>query len=320
MKICVLDAKTIGDISLLPFEKFGELIVYDITNPEQVEERIIDVDIIITNKIQLNEQNLKKAKNLKLICITATGTNNIDLEYAAKNNIAVTNVAGYSTHSVTQHTFAMLFYLLEQLRFYDEYVKSGAYTDSETFTFIARTFWEVRNKTWGIIGMGAIGKAVAEIAKAFGANIIYYSTSGKNTDTGYSNVDLEELLRQSDIISIHAPLNEDTKQLLTYNEMSMMKKNCILINVGRGGIINERDLAKILDEEKILGAALDVLEQEPMNKGNPLLNVKDKSRLLITPHIAWASTEARTLLIQEVAGNIEAFLSGEKRNRVEGLK
>lgn len=317
MKICVLDAKTLGNISLAAFEKFGQVIIYDITSPDEIQSRIDDVDIIITNKIQLNETNLCRAKNLKLICITATGTNNVDLEYAAKNNIAVTNVAGYSTHSVVQHTFAMLFYLLEQLKYYDEYIKSGAYTNSKTFTFISREFWEIRDKTWGIVGMGAIGKAVAKIAEAFGAKVIYYSTSGKNTDAGYKQVSLEELLTESDIISIHAPLNENTKNLFTYKEMSQMKETAILINVGRGAIINEEDLTKILNENKIAAASLDVLEHEPMEADNPLLNVKDGSKLLITPHIAWASIEARTLLIEEVALNIDAFVTEEKRNRVD---
>lgn len=317
MKICVLDAKTIGDISLAPLEGFGEFTVYDITQPEEIESRIRDVDIIITNKVQLDESNLNKAKSLKLICVTATGTNNIDLEYAAANNIAVTNVAGYSTDSVTQHTFAILFYLLEHLRFYDEYVESGAYVDSETFTFIAKSFWEIKNKTWGIVGMGTIGKSVAKIAEAFGTNIIYYSTSGKNTDAGYKQVPLDELLQISDIISIHAPLNKKTENLFTYKEMAQMKRSSILINVGRGGIINENDLARILNENKIAAAGLDVLEYEPMNKDNPLLGVKDQSKLIITPHIAWASTEARTLLIEEVRLNIKAFIKGEKRNRVE---
>lgn len=317
LKLCILDAKTLGnDIDLSGFETFGQVFVYQITKPEEVVERIKDQNVIITNKVVLNETNLQHAPELKLICITATGTNNIDLAYAKEHNIAVTNVAGYSTNSVAQHTFAMLLYLLEQLSYYDRYVKSGEYAKSEVFTNLNKPFWELRGKTFGIIGLGEIGRSVAAVANAFGSNVVYYSTSGANYNEEYQRVDFDELLRTSDVVSIHAPLNERTKNLIRYDQLKMMKGHAILLNLGRGGIVNENDLAKALDEELIAGAALDVLEREPIQNDNPLLNVKNSDRLLIVPHIAWASIEARKKLVNEVMLNIESYLKGEERNRV----
>ncbi len=317
MKICVLDAQTLGqDIILDPIKTCGELVIYNLTDKDQVEERIRDVDVIITNKVMLNEENLKNAKQLKLIALTATGYNNIDIDYAKKANIGVANVAGYSTQSVAQHTFAMLFYLLEHLKAYDNYVKSKKYTESETFAFIAWPFHELADKTMGIIGMGAIGKAVAKIAEAFGANVIYYSTSGQNNNNSYKRVDLSTLLKTSDIISIHAPLNDATRGLIGYKELSQMKKEAIILNLGRGLIVDEADLARALNENMIAAAGLDVLEKEPIDKENPLFEVKDKEKLLITPHIAWASVEARNRLIEEIVKNIEAYFKHEVRNRI----
>lgn len=317
LKICILDAKTLGDdIDLSVFKRYGELYVYKVTKPEEVNERIKDKDVIITNKVVLNEANLKFASSLKLICIAATGTNNIDLEYTRLKGIAVTNVAGYSTKSVAQHTFAMLFYLLEQLRFYDEYVKSGRYSNSEVFNNLDQPFWELTGKTWGIIGLGNIGKSVAAIAKAFGCEIVYYSTSGKNNNDEYERLELDQLLATSDVVSIHSPLNTQTKNLINQRCFGIMKKHSILLNLGRGGIVNENDLAEALDNEIIAGAALDVLEREPIDDSNSLLMVKKNNRLIITPHIAWASKEARARLINEIELNIDAFLNKQERNRI----
>ena len=318
MKIVFLDAKTVGDdIDLSIFEEFGEFIAYPTTKREETVERIKDADIVITNKVVLDKDILEKADKLKLICVAATGYNNIDIETAKKKGIAVTNVAGYSTESVVQHTFAMLFYLLEHLRYYDDYVKSGEYAKSDIFTHLGRPFWEVHGKTWGIIGLGTIGRRVAEVAESFGANVIYASTSGVDRKEKYPRYDLDELLQTSDIVSIHAPLNKNTENLITYDKLKLMKKHAILLNLGRGKIVNEADLAKALDEDLIGGAGLDVLEQEPINADNPLLKIKNKEKLLITPHIAWTSIEARKRLIKEIAENIRAFLNGEIRNRVD---
>lgn len=317
MKIGILDAATLGtDLDLSPLEQCGELIIYDLTLPHEVKERIADLDIILTNKVLLNETNLPVAKNLKMIGLFATGYNNIDIDYAREHHIAIANVAGYSTQSVVQHTFALLLSLMEQIALYDEYVKSGHYVRSKTFTYIRWPYQELDGKTFGIIGLGAIGRAVAQVATAFGMNVIYYSTSGKNHTNDYKQVDLPTLLQTSDIISIHAPYNERTHHLIDYDALKQMKSTAYLLNLGRGNIIVEKDLAKALNENLIAGAGLDVLEKEPMQEDNPLLSVKDKTKLIITPHIAWASIEARNRLVQEVVLNINAFKEGQERNRI----
>lgn len=316
--IVFLDASTVGsDTDLSVLETLGTFKKFDTTSPEEVIERIKGADVVITNKVVLDKHALEKANNLKLICIAATGTNNVDIEYAKKKGIAITNVAGYSTYSVVQHTFAMLFYLLENLRYYDDFVKTGLYSQSKIFTHIGRPFFEIKGKTWGIIGLGTIGREVAKVASSFGAKVIYYSTTGIDRQEVYERKDLDTLLRESDIVSIHAPLNEKTKNLITYEKIKLMKKTAFILNLGRGGIINEEDLAKALDEGIIAGAGLDVLEKEPIEKENPLLKIKDKSRLFITPHIAWTSIEARRKLIKEIAENIKAFFEGKIRNRVD---
>ena len=316
MKICLLDAVTLGkDVDTAGFARIGEFTEYHTTTPEQVVERIKDQEIVITNKVILNESNLSHAKNLKLICLTATGTNNVDLEYTKSRGIAVANVAGYSTNSVAQHTFAMLFYILEHMPYYDNYVKSREYIKSEMFCHLDKSFWELNGKTWGIIGLGNIGKAVARIAAAFGCKVIYYSTTGRNNDRVYESVGLEELLRTSDVVSIHSALNAETQGIIDYPKIALMKKHAILLNLGRGGIMNEKGLAKALKENLIWGAGLDVIEFEPMRDASPLHDVAG-SRLLVTPHIAWASIESRARLVSEVEENIKAFLVGELRNRV----
>jgi lactate dehydrogenase-like 2-hydroxyacid dehydrogenase len=316
-KIVILDGKTLGELDFDKLREFGELAYYDTTKPEEVVERIKDANIVLTNKVVLNENNLKEAKNLELICETATGFNNIDIVYAKNNNIAVTNVAGYSTNTVAQHTFATVLSLYDKLSYYDNYVKSGDDAKSGLFTNVSKPFYELEGKTWGIIGFGAIGKKVAKIAEVFGVNVIYYSTSGKNSNSEYKRVDFKALLDQSDIISIHAPLNKDTQGLINYDALKNMKKSSILVNMGRGPIVVEADLAKALDEELIAGAALDVFEVEPIKEDNPLISIRNKENLVVTPHIAWASVEARVRLFEEVINNIKAFYNGEIRGRVE---
>ena len=318
MKIVILDAKTLGDdIDLEIFSQFGDVEIYPTTSPAELYERIEDADIIITNKVVIDKDAINAARNLKLICEAATGYNNIDVLYAKEKGIAVTNVAGYSTESVVQTTFGMLFYLLMHLRYYDDYVKSGEYAKSDIFTHLGRPFWEIHGKRWGIIGLGTIGRRVAEVAESFGCDVIYYSTSGVERPEKYPRYPLDELLKTSDIVSIHAPLNEKTKNLITINELQLMKENAILLNLGRGGIVNEKDLAIALDSDMIGGAGLDVLEKEPIDPENPLLKIKNKEKLLITPHIAWTSIEARKRLVNEIVENIRAFLNGEIRNRVD---
>ncbi|MGL4989779.1 MAG: D-2-hydroxyacid dehydrogenase [Sarcina sp.] len=315
--IVLLDAKTMGNFDFSGLKKFGNFISYELSTYEEAKERVKDAHVIITNKVKLDEGTLKNAENLELICEMATGYNNIDVEYAKSKNIAVTNVAGYSTNTVAQHTFAMLLGLLNKIAYYDNYVKSGKYANSNIFTHLDENITDIEGKTFGIIGLGQIGRRVAKIASAFGANVVYYSTSGKNSNSEYKRVELLELLQNSDVISIHAPLNDKTKGLMNYENFKKMKENAIVINMGRGPIIVEADLAKAIDENIIGGACLDVFEKEPMDKDNALLNVKNKEKLLLTPHIAWASVEARERLFTDMVKNIEAFYNNEKRNRLD---
>lgn len=308
MKIVFLDAKSVGaDIDLSKYSELGEFITYDFTTQEQIPERVSDADVIITNKCTINESSVGNAKNLKLVCVTATGTNNLDKPYLEQKGIAWRNVAGYSTESVAQHTFAMLFYLLEKLSYYDSYVKDGKYANDTCFTHFAEHFHEINGRTWGIIGLGNIGRRVADIAKIFGANVIYYSTTGKNTQDGYKRVDFDALLATSDIVSVHAPLTPETEKLMNTEAFSKMKSSAIFINVGRGAIVDEQALADAIDNHVIAAAGLDVLTEEPMNPNSPFLHIQDSKRLLITPHIAWASVEARTNLMNIVYNQIKDF-------------
>ena len=309
MKLVFLDTKTIGeDIDLSAYDALGEVVKYGFSTLEEIPERVKDADVLIVNKIAINEQTIGTAKNLKLVCVTATGTNNLDKEYLKKRGIAWRNVAGYSTESVTQHTFALLFYLLEKIRYYDDYVKDEKYINDTVFTHFAEHFNEVNGKTWGIIGLGTIGRRVADIAKAFGAHVIYYSASGSPAQEGYEQVDFETLLATSDIVSVHAPLNEYTKDLMDREAFEKMKKTAIFLNLGRGPIVVEQDLYEALEIGEIAAAGLDVLCEEPMSETNPLAKIKDSKKLIITPHIAWASVEARNRLMQIIIEQIREFL------------
>lgn len=308
MNIVFLDANTLGeDIDYTPFEKLGEVVKYPFSSSEEVPQRAKDADVLVVNKVQINQETIGLAQNLKLVCVTATGTNNLDKDYLAQRQIQWRNVAGYSTESVAQHTFALLFYLLESLRYYDDYVKEGRYVNDRIFTHFGRTFHELHGMTWGILGLGAIGRRVADIAGMFGAKVIYYSASGAPAQEGYQQVDFDTLLTESDILSIHAPLNQYTEGLMDKSAFQKMKSSAILLNLGRGPIIKEADLAQALNQGEIMAAGLDVLCCEPMAADSPFFSVKDKSRLLITPHVAWAATEARQRLMQIIAGQIRDF-------------
>lgn len=310
LKIVFLDAKTIGeDIDLSGYEKLGEVVKYDFSTPEEARERTKDADVIILNKVVINEASIGEADHLKLVCVTATGTNNLDKEYLDKRGVAWRNVAGYSTETVAQHTFAMLFYLLEHLNYYDQYVKTEHYVNDTMFTHFAEVFHELNGMTWGVIGLGAIGRRVADIAKMFGCRVVYYSTSGKNDQPGYERVTFDTLLRESDIVSVHAPLDENTKDLMNKEAFDKMKSSAIFLNLGRGPIVVEKDLADALEQGSIAAAGLDVLCVEPMQEENPLRRIKDSNRLIITPHIAWASVEARTRLMQIIEGQIREFFA-----------
>jgi len=308
MKIVILDAKTLGDdLDLGVLDTFGEVISYPTTSAEETLERIQIADIVISNKVVINADLMAQTSKLKLICIAATGMNNVDLDAAKFQAIEVKNVSGYSTKSVVQHTFAMTLYLLEKMAYYDATVKDTTWTNSGLFTDISHPFYEISGKKWGIIGFGTIGQEVAKVATAFGAEISYHSTSGENLNHAYPHQSLEFILKDCDIISIHAPLNDDTYNLINENNLPYIKDDAILLNLGRGGIINETDLAFELDR-RTLYAGLDVLEQEPLTLNNRLNEVKHKDRLLITPHIAWASIEARKKLLEGIVRNIKDFL------------
>jgi len=306
MKIVLLDTLTFGDSDLSGFDMLGEVKNYETTSPEQTLERIKDANVIVTNKVVITAEMMAECSQLKLICIAATGMNNVDLEAAEAKNIAVKNVAGYSTDSVIQHTFSMLFYLIGHSRYYDEYVKDGSWQKSEVFTHVAQPFFELKGKKWGIIGLGEIGRGVAKIATAFGAEVSYYSTSGKNDNAEYKQETLSNILEQSDVISVHAPLNAATQDLIAHSELLMMKDGATLLNLGRGGIVSEDALSYIMDAKPIY-VGLDVLAKEPMQKDHPLMKIKAQERLYITPHIAWTSVEARAKLIESVIDNIRQY-------------
>ena len=317
MKIVILEANSLGaDVDLSAFEKLGEVVVYGQSNMQDTPEKIKDADIIVVNKVPMNEQTLAGAENLKMIALTATGYNIVDKAYTDSRKIAVANVSGYSTDSVAQHTFALALYLVNQLAYYDRYVKSGEYVKSDIFSHFDKKIFELAGKTWGIVGLGAIGRKVAEIAKSFGCRVIYYSTSGKNHNTEYTSVDLDTLLSTSDMISLHAPLNAATENFMNLEKFEKMKSTAILINVARGPVVNEKDLVTALKEGMIAGAGLDVISVEPMKSDNPLLEIQDSGKLIVTPHIAWATGEARQRVADETYLNIEAFLKGEKRNLI----
>ncbi len=307
MQIVLLDTLTFGNTNLDVFNQFGEVVNYETTHADETKERITNADVIITNKVIITKKLMLEAKNLKLICIAATGMNNVDLDAAKELNIAVKNVAGYSTDSVIQHTFSMLFYLLGHSRYYDEVVKDGTYSRSKIFTDVTHPFFEVKGKKWGIVGLGKIGRGVANIAQAFGAEVSYYSTSGVNRTEDFQRTSLEDMLKTCDIITIHAPLNEKTNNLIDYEQLLTCKEGATLLNLGRGDIINEDAIARIIDEKNIF-FGLDVLGEEPMHEEHPFLSVKNSDRLYITPHIAWTSVEAREKLIASVAQNIQENL------------
>lgn len=310
MNITILDAETLGhDLNLNIFQELGNLQIYATTSPDQIISRCINAEIIITNKVILNAEILGKLPQLNLICVAATGTNNIDLAYCSQNNIQVKNAVDYSTNSVAQHTFTCLLALLSNISYYDKYVKNSEYSKSSIFTHLDFPYEEISGKTLGILGMGNIGRKVADIAAAFGAAVIYSSVSGATREEKYKQTSLEYLLSNSDIVSIHSPLTDKTKNLITQRELNLMKPNSILINMGRGGIVNEIDLHNALTNNQIAGACVDVFEKEPITKDNVLLDSKIAHKLILTPHIAWASVEARKKLVNIIYEHIKLYKS-----------
>ncbi len=315
MKVVILDAKTLGDdMEFSQFEKFGTAEVYQTTAPMQLEERIKDAEIIIVNKIKLGKDNLACAKKLKLICVTATGYDNIDIEYCWKNEIGVCNVRGYSTDSVAQLTASMALSLMTHLSEFDRYVKSGKYTIGGVQNHLKPYFNEMSGKTWGIVGLGNIGRQVSRIASALGMKIV---ANPHRPQEGYDCIDLDELCRVSDIISVHVPLTAETRGMIDEKRISLMKDGVIFINVSRGAVADEEALTAAVENGKIGGLGIDVYSVEPLTSDSPYNRILQRENVIFTPHMAWGAYEARKRCIDEIIKNIETFLMGGKRNRVD---
>lgn len=314
MKISILDIATLGDdLQFDAIHSLGEVTVYDQTMQEDVIERIRDEEVLILNKVKLNRENLPYAKKLKLICITATGFDNVDLDYCREHNIAVCNVRGYSTDSVVQLTVAMAFSLATNLSAFDGYVKSGSYTESGIFNCVKPVFRDISALTWGVVGLGNIGGKVAEIAKTMGCKVLAYKRTPVDA---YPCVDMDTLCRESDIISVHTPLCEETYHLINEKRLSMMKDGAILINVARGAVVDEEAVCKAVMEKKLGGLGVDVYSIEPMQKDSPYQKILTCENVIFTPHMAWGSIDARQRCMDEVTKNIESYLAGGNRSRL----
>ena len=318
MKIVIADKDSVGtDMDYSIYDELGEVTYYDDkVTEENAAERLKGANILVINKSQITDKLLDAAPELELICEFATGFDNANIPACDRHGVKVANVVNYSTASVAQHTFAMLFYLMENLRHYDEFVKSGEYANQEHFCCLDIPFDELDGKTYGIVGMGNIGKKVAQIATAYGAHVIFYASSGHSDCTDYEQVSFDELLSRSDVISLHCPLSDRTRDLFDKRAFEKMKKTAILINVARGAVVVEKDLSEALLSGEIAAAGLDVLSPEPMAKDSTLLKIKDSGKLIVTPHLAWASTQARTRCLDEVKKNIVSWMQGEPRNIV----
>lgn len=317
MKIVILDAETMGaDLDFSPLKRFGELVVYPSTAPGFLTKRIADADIIVVNKIKLNRDNLEGAKRLKLICLTATGYDNIDINYCWQREIGVCNVKAYSTESVAQVTMLMALELLTHLSEYRTIISSGKYTRGESPLCTAPVFHEIDGLTWGVVGYGAIGRRVAQLASAFGCNILVCSRR-MHMECSYDQVTLDELCMKADIISLHVPLNDNTRRMINSRRLKLMKKDAILINVARGDVIDELAACDAVVRGEIGGLASDVYSTEPMTVTSPYNAVTMQSNVILTPHMAWAAYESRVRCIKEVEKNIETFIMGGKRNRVD---
>ena len=317
MKIVILERNSVGtDISVDCFRDFGEVEIYGNTvTVEETRERIKDADVVIGNKAPLNESTLSGSK-VKLISDFSTGYDNIDTAYCKENSICVCNIQNYCTAAVAQHTIALTMYLLEHLPHYDRYVKDGTYASQDRFSNFDLRFTELEGKTWGIVGMGHIGRKVAQIVEAMGCKVVFYSASGNSSVTEYTRVDFDTLLKDCDFISIHCPLSDRTRNLFDAEAFSKMKNSAILINVARGPIIHTQALYDALTNGEIAAAGLDVLEHEPISKDNPLGQIQDSNKLIITPHLAWASVEARQRCVDQVYENIQNFLKGAPSRRI----
>ena len=314
MKIVFLDASTLGaDIDLSIYERFGELTVFGSTTEDQFAQHVGDSEVIITNKLKVGRHNLPACKNVKLICVTATGFDNIDVEFCREHGIAVTNVVGYSTQNVAQLTVAMVLSLICHLKEYDRSVSDGSYTRGGVANILTPVYHEICGKTWGIVGYGNIGKQVGVVAKALGCKILVYK---RTPVEGEECVDIDTLCRESDIISVHTPLNDGTRGLISRERIAEMKKDAILINVARGAVCDEEAIADAILEGRLGGAGIDVYSKEPFGEDHPCARIAGRDNVILTPHMAWGSYEARVRCCEEIALNIESYIKGEKRNRI----
>ncbi len=313
MKIVMLDAKTLGDdLTFECLKQLGDLTVYGSTEQGEVAERIEDAEVVVLNKLKINEDNLKTAKNLKLICVTATGYDNISLDACQKRNVAVCNVVGYSTDSVAQLTVALALEAVMHLREYTEFVRSGDYSESGVANRLTPCFYELSGKRWGIVGMGNIGKKVKNIAESFGCEVV---CTKRTPEDGLSVLPLDELMKTSDIISVHLPLSESTRGIISREMLSLMKDNTVFVNVARGAVVDEKALAEEVKSGRICVAS-DVYSVEPFGKDHPFYEIKDSNNFILTPHMAWGAYEARVRCMEEIAENIKVFYNGDKRNRI----
>ena len=315
MKITLLDAKTLGeDLSLEPLKQIGECVVYQETDTKDIEERIKDTDVVIINKIKLNERNLKNVKNLKLICLAATGYDNVDTSYCHENGIGVCNVVGYSSHSVAQLTASLVLALSTNLTAFSKYVRDGEYTKSGVANRLTPVYHELFGKTWGIVGYGNIGKEVAGIAKALGCNVLY---TRNHPDDRAECVDLDTLCKKSDIITLHTPLNNATKHLINDEKLTLMKDDVIIVNVARGAVTDEEAVARAVKEGRVGAFGTDVYSVEPFGENHPFNEIMNYDNVLLTPHMAWGAYESRKRCLDEIIENIKAFFNGEIRCRVD---
>jgi len=314
MKIILLDAKTLGsDIPLTAFSDMGEFVSYPTTSLEEAPGRVADADVIVTNKVKLRADILCHAPGLKLICVTATGYDNVDIDYCKENGIAVCNVKGYSTECVAQLTVSMALSLANHLRTFDDYVKSGEYSKSGIQNKLTPTFNEIYGKTWGIVGLGNIGKRVADIARVMGCRVLAYK---RTPVEDFECVDLETLMKESDIISVHIPSSPETVGLISREMLSLTKERAILINVARGNVLDEKAVADAILDGSLYGFGCDVYSTEPFPENHPYSMLSGCDNVILTPHMAWGGYETRVRLVDEVAKNISAFYKGELRNRI----
>lgn len=315
IKLTFLDAATVGsDVDLGVFEEFGELTVWQTTSPSEVAEHIGNSDVVLLNKVKLNAENLAGADRLRLICIAATGFDNIDLAYCREHGIAVCNVVGYSTHSVAQVTVSMALSLITHLNEYTSYVRDGSYSASGIANCLTPVYHEICGKTWGIVGYGNIGRQVGRVAEALGCRVLVHKrTSVENVEC----VDFDTICRTSDILSIHTPLNDGTRGLLDREHIAMLKENAIVINVARGAVTDEQALADAILDGRIGGLGVDVFSLEPFPKEHPFTKILSYPNVCLTPHMAWGGFETRTRLLLEMVENIRSFLKNERRCRVD---